>query len=646
LIRRLLVANRGEIAARIVRTASAMGIETVAVFAEGDAAAPYVTAADRAVRLPGRSAAETYLDVDALLAAASTAGADAVHPGYGFLSERGVFARAVLAAGFTWVGPPPDVIDAMGDKLAAKRIMAGAGVPVLPSWEPGDTGVAFPVLVKAAAGGGGKGMRIVWEAGDLDGAVAAARREAEAAFGDGTVFLERFVPIARHVEIQILADDHGGAIHCFERECSIQRRHQKVIEEAPSPAVDDDLRERMGSAALAAAKAVGYRNAGTVEFVLEPTGEFWFLEVNTRLHVEHPVTEAITGLDLVREQLRIAQGLPISVAQADLAIDGHAVEARLYAEAPAAGFLPATGTLVDWAPATEPAVRWDSGIGLGSEIGVEFDPLLAKVISHASTRAEAALRLARALERSRIRGFDTNRDFLVAALRHPDFLAGRTTTDFIERSGVALARRPEAAEVRLAATAASLASFAASRVAAPVLGSLPGAWRNSVMPPERRIYEHDGETTEASYSRRRDGTFRFGDGLVRLRAVDGGWVEFEEDGLVHRLHVAVDGHRVWVQGPDGDLELAETPRFPEGESGDQVAGGLAAPMPGKIVSVEVTSGEEVAAGQVLLILEAMKMEHRVLAPHAGVVGEVRAAAGDQVRGGDLLVVLQESPGAE
>ena len=466
MIRTLLVANRGEIARRIIKTATVMGIGTVAVYADPDAGAPFVAEADRAVALPGRTAAQTYLNIGALLDAAAATGADAVHPGYGFLSERADFARAVASAGLTWVGPPAEVIEAMGDKLAAKRLLAEVGVPVLESWEvtgdalPDLTGVPLPLIVKAAAGGGGKGMRVVGarpraaraaasdsttsysttsdNAGDwreLAEAVAAARREAGAAFGDGTVFLERYITGARHVEIQVLADSHGGLVHCFERECSIQRRHQKVIEECPSPAVDAGLRDRMGTAALAAAKAVGYVGAGTVEFVLEPGGDFWFLEVNTRLQVEHPVTEAVTGVDLVREQLLVAQGLPLSVTQDGLAIDGHAIEARLYAEDPAAGFLPATGTLVDWSPAAAPPCRWDSGVAAGSAVGVEFDPMLAKGIAHAPTRAEAALALALALARSRIRGVTTNRDFLVAALRLPDFLAGRTTTSFIEASG-------------------------------------------------------------------------------------------------------------------------------------------------------------------------------------------------------------------
>ena len=619
-----------------------MGITSVAVYADGDAGAPFVREADRAVALGGRTAADTYLDVAALLAAAEASGADAVHPGYGFLSERAAFARAVIGAGLVWVGPPPEVIEALGDKLAAKRLMAGVGVPVLPTVEHRELGrVEFPVLVKAAAGGGGRGMRIVEPGGDLQGAIASAKREAGAAFGDDTVFLEPYVPDSRHVEIQVLADDHGNAVHCFERDCSIQRRHQKVIEESPSPAIDPALRERMGAAALAAVKAVGYRNAGTVEFVVEPSGDFWFLEVNTRLQVEHPVTEAVTGVDLVREQLRVAEGLPLSVSQADLSISGHAVEARLYAEDSAAGFLPAAGTLAEWAPAEDPAVRWDSGVESGSTIGTDFDPMLAKVVAHAPTRREAVLRLALALERSRIRGVTTNRDFLVAALRHPEFLAGAATTSFIERSGVALLRRPSPEELRVAAVAAAMAEQAEARGAARVLRSLPSGWRNSVMPPEERVYHHRDEALAVTYRSRRDGAFEVGDSTVRLHSVAGGWVEFDRDGQRHKIHVLKAGHRVWAQGPDGDVALTAGPRFPEAEGEGDVPGGLSAPMPGKVLSVEVAAGDTVEAGQLLMIVEAMKMEHRITAPRSGVVGEIRARSGDQVFGGDLLVVIEE-----
>jgi len=666
----LLIANRGEIARRIIRTASAMGITTVAVYAEGDAGAPYVAEADRAVALPGRSAAQTYLNIDALLAAAAAAGAGAVHPGYGFLSERAAFARAVTAAGLTWVGPPPEAIEVMGDKLAAKRLMADVGVPVLPSWEvtgdalPGLGSAALPLIVKAAAGGGGKGMRVVASHDELAEAVAAARRESAAAFGDPTVFLERYVAQARHVEIQILADSSGGAVHCFERECSIQRRHQKIIEECPSPAVGAELRDRMGAAALAAAKAVGYSGAGTVEFILEPSGDFWFLEMNTRLQVEHPVTEAVTGIDLVREQLLVAQGLPLSVTQSGLALDGHAIEARLYAEDPAAGFLPATGTVLDWAPAAAPACRWDSGVERGSVVGVEFDPMLAKVIAHAPTRDEAALCLALALERSRIRGVTTNRDFLVAALRHPEFLAGHTTTDFIERTAIPVARQPGHAELRAAALGAALAAQTESRAGTPVLRTLPSGWRNSVMPPQQAVYQHGPDTVTVSYQRQRDDRFTVTvtgipdpqagpdpvagppDGetarTVGVAGVGDGWIDFAEDGRRHRLHVLARGDRVWVQGPDGDVELRTVPRFPQAGPGENVTGGLAAPMPGTVLAVRVAAGDTVAGGQLLMIVEAMKMEHRITAPHAGAVREVRAQPGDQVAAGDLLAVIDEA----
>ncbi|HET9075849.1 MAG TPA: biotin carboxylase N-terminal domain-containing protein [Acidimicrobiales bacterium] len=662
MIRTLLVANRGEIARRVFRTAALMGIRTVAVYSEGDRHMPHVAEADRAVALPGRDAAATYLDIEALLAAAVESGVDAVHPGYGFLSENAGFARAVIAAGLTWVGPPPEVIDAMGDKLAAKRLMEAAGVPVLPTWDPdgsaGDT-IDFPVLVKATAGGGGKGMRVVSARDELPEAVAAARRESRAAFGDDRVFLERLVTSARHVEIQVLADDHGHTIHCFERECSIQRRHQKIIEEAPSPALAPDLRERMGSAAVAAARAVGYRSAGTVEFVLEPDGHFWFLEVNTRLQVEHPVTEAVTGLDLVREQLRIADGEPISVSPPDLAMVGHAIEVRLYAEDPANGFLPATGTLVDFRPAPAPAVRWDSGVETGSQVGVEFDPMLAKVISHAPTRAEAAGRLALALERSCIRGVRTNRDFLVNVLRSPEFLAGDTTTDFIGRVGPALDRSPSAGDRSLAATAACLALRHLSRLSTPVLRSLPAGWRNSVMPAERVELRSGESDLVVEYRSGRDGEVEFaigdwsavvtGAAAVATRAAGAGNgnrldVFFEAEGQAHRFDVVVHGSRVYAQGPAGDLAFEVLPRFPA-PAGAVPEGGLVAPMPGRVLTVDVESGQAVETGRLLMVIEAMKMEHRVTAPYDGRVAEIRAGAGDQVSGGDLLVVLEAAEGS-
>lgn len=665
LIERLLVANRGEIARRVIRSARVMGIETVAVYAPSDIDAPHVHEADHAVSLRGRGAAQTYLDIDQLLAAARATGADAVHPGYGFLSERAAFAQAVLDAGLVWVGPPPQAIDAMGDKLAAKALMAAAGVPVLASVVgDGPVDIGWPVLVKAAAGGGGKGMHIVTDPAEYSDALASARREAEAAFGDGTVFVEQYLADARHVEIQVLADAHGKVVHCFERDCSIQRRHQKIIEEAPSPAVDDLLREAMGAAAVAAARTVGYQGAGTVEFVVDPDGAFFFLEVNTRLQVEHPVTEAVTGLDLVREQLRIAQGEPLGYDQSDLRIQGHAVEARLYAEDPDAGFLPATGTVRGWRPPTDPKVRVDSGIEVGTVVGVEWDPLLAKIIAHGPTRTEAARRLALALQRTVIRGVATNRDFLVATLRHPQFLAGEATTSFVERFTPELRRVVPPDEVRGAAIAATLVQQVEAQAAAPPpLRGLPPAFRNSVFPPQSTMWRIGDVDLSVEWKHQRDGSFAVtaagcasqvwlhrctrqpGSGPELLAGAAQppraeGTVELEIDG---RRLAAVWQHcggRWWVQASTRDVALLEVDRFPRPET-ETSAGALAAPMPGTVLAVHVAAGDTVDEGQLLIIMEAMKMEHRVRAPRTGTVVEVRVAVGDQVAAGDLLVLLTE-----
>ncbi len=641
-----------------------MGIATVAVYADGDADAPFVAEADVGVALDGRSSAETYLDADKVLAAAARTGADAIHPGYGFLSENADFARAVVEAGLTWVGPSADAIAAMGDKLAAKRLMRQAGVPTLEAVEIEDgvdlaaaaAEIGFPVLVKAAAGGGGRGMRVVFAAADLEAAVEGARREAEAAFGDGTVFLERWLTSSRHVEIQLLGDLHGNLVHCFERECSIQRRHQKIVEEAPSPAVGEELRARMGNAAVAAGRAIGYSSAGTVEFLVEqpadgsaPT-DFRFLEVNTRLQVEHPVTEEITGLDLVREQLRVAQGEPLGFDQDDLAIRGCAVEARLYAEDPASDFLPQTGRVRLWRPAETAGARFDSGIESGSDIGIEFDPMLAKVIAAAPTRREAALLLARALETTRIQGIRTNRDFLVATLRSPAYLAGDTTTDFIERVAPAPMRTPSAAEVATAGMCAAMTGQIDRRRAARVHPTIASGWRNTVMPYERIDFESAaGAALRIEYRIRRDGRFDCRAGVgdaepgrhtieVRRRTDDG--VDLVIDGRRLQATVTAAGDRWLVHGPEGDIELCECPRFPVAGL-DTVAGGLTAPMPGKVISTHVEAGDRVEAGQLLLVLEAMKMEHRVTAPEGGTVAELRVATGDQVGNGELLVVIDE-----
>ena len=645
----VLVANRGEIARRVFRTARAMGLGCVAVHTGADAAEPFVREADRAVRL-----SSGYLDGQAMVAAALAAGADAVHPGYGFLSENAAFARAVTEAGLAWVGPTPEVLEAMGDKLAARAAAEAAGLAVLPSSsdpsDPAPTG--FPLLVKAVAGGGGKGMRLVADPADLEAAVAAAEREARRSFGDGRVYLERYVARARHVEIQVLADAHGNCVQLGERECSIQRRHQKIIEESPSPAVDAALRDRMGRAAVELAASVGYRSAGTVELLLDAdTGEFWFLEVNARLQVEHPVTEEVTGIDLVREQLRVAACEPLGFAQVDVAPVGHAIEARLYAEDPAAGFLPAVGTLAAFKPADEPAVRWDSGVEAGSAVTVDFDPMLAKVIARAPSRAEAAARLALALDRLHLGGVTTNRHYLTEVLRSEAFRAGDTTTDFVERVKLAPHRVLDGAERESAAVAAAMWLTAAARAEAPVLGFMPAGWRLGRLIDERVDLEIDGTATTVSYRPTRDGSFAVsvteaGEGV----AVVHGWsrerIDVEWNGVRTGYRVTQAGDEVYLTAARGTVTARVVPRFEPPGRASAADGGLAAPMPGKVLEVSVEPGQRVEAGRVLMVLEAMKMEHRVTAPADGTVTAVLVAAGDQVATGTELLAFTPDDAAD
>ena len=637
-IRRLLVANRGEIAGRVFRTARAMGLQCVAVYAPADANSPFVADADEAVLLPNG-----YLDGDAIIAAAVATGADAIHPGYGFLSENAVFATAVTQAGLVWIGPSPEIIEAMGDKIAAKVLAEAAGVPTLASSQDvADAGaLGYPILVKAAAGGGGKGMRIAADPSQLSEAVAAARREAASGFGDDRVFLERYLERARHIEIQILGDAHGGLLHLGERECSIQRRHQKIIEESPSSAVDTTLRTKMGAAALALAGALGYQSTGTVEFLLEETtGEFFFLEVNTRLQVEHPVTEAVTGIDLVREQIRIAAGEPLGYGQADVSWTGHAIEARLYAEDVAAGFLPAIGTLAAFVPPAEPEVRWDTGVATGSTVGLDFDPMLAKVIAHAPTRSEAAGRLALALDRLHVGGITTNQAFLTATLRHPAFLAGDTTTDFIER--VRPGGTPaldDTALMRLAITAA-LWQQGHHRHHAPVLRGFPSGWRNARLPAQQATFARGEQSVAVTYRAQRDGSFRVGDTtLARVHQWSEERIDVEIDGRRSVSRITRSGSRLHIQTGNGTVEIDIVSRFPP-PTVAIAAGGLVAPMPGVASDVRVAVGDTVTAGQILVVLEAMKMEHHITAANNGTVVEVLVRAGEQVRNSQVLLIIE------
>ncbi|OXS31544.1 acetyl/propionyl/methylcrotonyl-CoA carboxylase subunit alpha [Streptomyces sp. XY006] len=615
MITSVLVANRGEIACRVFRTCHELGIRTVAVHSDADAHALHARVADASVRLPGEAPADTYLRGDLVVKAAVAAGADAVHPGYGFLSENADFARAVLDAGLTWIGPPPEAIEAMASKTRAKQLL---GIEPLTEVTEAD----LPVLVKAAAGGGGRGMRVVRRLADLDAELAAARAEAASAFGDGEVFVEPYVERGRHVEVQILADTHGTVWPLGTRDCSLQRRHQKVIEEAPAPALPGDLEAELHASAVRAARAVDYVGAGTVEFLVAD-GTAHFLEMNTRLQVEHPVTEAVFGVDLVAEQIRIAEGHPLDPDPPRAR--GHAVEARLYAEDPARDWSPQTGTLHRLA--FPGSVRLDTGYTDGDTIGVHYDAMLAKAVAHAPTRAEAVRKLASALERAAIHGPVTNRDLLVRSLRHPEFTAARMDTGFYDRH---LADLTEPAPDPHAPLAAALADARAR--------SRPGfgGWRNVPSQPQTKRYLMAGEEHEARYRHTRQGLEADG---VRVVHAEADLVILDVDGVQRRFEVARHGDRVYVN----TTALMALPRFPD-PTAQHAPGSLLAPMPGTVVRVAdgLTAGTPVKAGEPLLWLEAMKMQHKITAPVTGTLTSLPVAPGQQVEPGMLLAVVQEA----
>jgi len=656
-IRKLLVANRGEIARRVFRACRDMGIGTVAVFSEPDRDAPFVREADEAVALGGAAPGESYLRGEAIVDAALRTRADAVHPGYGFLAENAGFAALCRERGIVFVGPSPEAIAAMGSKLQARRIAAEAGVPLLPAAElergAGDPGpsaqaIGWPLLVKASAGGGGRGMRVVREPSALAEAIASARREAGSAFGDDTVYLERWLEAARHVEMQVFADAQGTVTPLFERECSIQRRHQKVIEESPSPALLQNARLRadMAEAAVALTRAIAYVGAGTVEFLLAKGGAFYFLEMNTRLQVEHPVTEAVTGLDLVRLQIQAAQGEPLPAAAREPRLDGHAIEARLYAEDPERGFLPCAGLLSRFAIEARPALRVDAGVETGTRVSAHYDPLLAKVIAHAGTRGEAAALLAAALAGARIHGLATNRDLLVQVLRHPAFLAGDTDTAFLERHAEALlAPRTDAEGEAVHAIAAALAGAAARRAAAGVLGFAPPGWRNNPFQPQRSLFEGRRGALAVDYAWRRDGVAVAVNGqerAVRVGRCTAAVVDLEVDGIRRSIDVHAAEGVVHVDDTHGSSTLREPDRFPPPAAAADT-GSLRSPLPGVVVRVDVETGQQVQAGAVVAVIEAMKMEHPVAAPHEGRVAEMRVRAGQAVEAGYVLAVIDPRP---
>jgi len=697
-IRTLLVANRGEVARRVFRTCRELGIRTVAVYSPPDAGAPFVAEADAAVPLEG---VRGYLDTAQILAAAEATGADAVHPGWGFLAENAPFAEACIKGGLIWVGPPPAAMEAMGSKIEARRLMEAAGVPVVagatlslgdgPAADAGPEthvplqyrgrgtarrggsaadaavgaaaqeaailaageGVGFPLLVKASAGGGGKGMRLATSAAELPAAVADAAREAAAAFGDPAVFLERYVSPGRHVEVQVLGDHHGTVVHLFERDCSVQRRHQKLVEEAPSPAVDDDLRARMGAAAVAAAEAVGYHGVGTVEFLLGPDGAFYFLEMNTRLQVEHPVTELVTALDLVRLQLAVAEGRPLPPEVHAAAITGHAVEVRLYAEDPLHDYQPQTGRVEALEFPALPGLRVDSGVEAGSVIGTDYDSMLAKVIATGPTRAEAVRLLVDGLRRARIHGVGTNRDLLLAILDHDEFGAGKADTGFLDRHppDELLSPTLDPAALRLHALAAALAAQAAARAAAPVLRAVGSGFRNNSGPlAVRRFTAGDAEMT-VGYRLGRAPQFTVdGEDLpVTLLEARPDAVELVVDGIRRRFDVrryqprgpggVPQGGSVHVDSALGSAVLRPVDRFPAKDA-HRPSGSLVAPMPGTVVKVLAAPGDTVAKGDPVVVIEAMKMEHTIGAAGDGTVAEILVEVGRQVDIDQVIAVIR------
>jgi acetyl-CoA/propionyl-CoA carboxylase biotin carboxyl carrier protein len=658
----VLVANRGEIAVRVIRTLRAMGIRSVAVHSDADAGALHTRLADVAVPIGPAPAAQSYLSIERVLEAAARTGAEAIHPGYGFLSENVEFARACEKAGVVFIGPPVAAIEAMGDKIRAKQTVMAAGVPVVPGrTEPGmddeavadaATAVGFPVLLKPSAGGGGKGMRVVRSVSELPDAIAGARREALSSFGDDTLLVERYVGNSRHIEVQVLGDAHGNVIHLGERECSLQRRHQKVIEEAPSPLLDTSMRASMGGAAVEAAKAVGYTGAGTVEFIVDADRprDFFFLEMNTRLQVEHPVTELITGLDLVEQQIRVAAGERLPLDQSDISLDGHAIEARLYAEDPARGFLPQAGTVLGLREPWGPGIRVDSSLAVGTVVGSDYDPMLAKVIAWAPDRETARARLVGALGHTAVLGVATNAAFLRALLTDPDVVAGKLDTGLIERRGESLtAVEPPSTHVY---AAAALALLIESEPASPVVDpwDVPDGWRlGEPAWAVRRLQAAGGEPVVVRLRGRSTAAeVRVGDGEpVTARALrDGDQLTATLDGLTASYFVVHEGGTVWLAADGHVTALREQERLASSAGAVAGDGVVTSPMPGTVTVVQAAVGDEVVAGTPLLVVEAMKMEHVLTAPVEGTVTELGVAAGQTVGLDERVAVVTPPAPAE
>jgi acetyl-CoA carboxylase biotin carboxylase subunit len=655
--KKILIANRGEIAVRVMRTCRSMGTSTVAVYSDADARALHVRFADEGVHIGSAPSKDSYLNIEKIIEAARLTGADAIHPGYGFLSENADFAEACAAAGISFIGPAPDVIRKMGLKTTARQMMSAAGVPVVPGYDGEDQApavlhetammIGLPVLIKASAGGGGKGMRVVRDENELEDSIEAARREAEKAFGDGTLLLEKYIEKARHVEVQILGDHHDNLIHLFERECSIQRRHQKIIEETPSPALSSELRERLCETAITAGRAIGYTSAGTVEFILAPSGEFYFIEVNTRLQVEHPITEMTTGLDLVKLQIEIAEGLCLSVAQEDVKQSGHAIEARLYAEDPANGFLPATGTLNDWhTPVSLRGLRIDSGVELNNEVGIHYDPMLAKVIVRAADRETALQKLIYGLAHLSVLGVATNREFLIRTLEHSEFQGGQYHTDFVAQHLDELIAEDRGQDPLVAAVVATYLQRKMQNEAT-ALPRAPRDYRNNPFrDPSIKLQVADA-THEVSWKQIAHNEFTVSteDWQANLRLVSSelpgerGKVRVEIDGILRTFRIAESNDRFFVQSGSLSRVVTRLSRYPRSAKASEHESAFA-PMPGQVLKVLVTVGQQVSAGAALVVLEAMKMEQTLRASTDGVVRAVLVKPGDVVAPGDTLVEIK------
>ena len=634
----LLVANRGEIASRIFKTAKKMGLKTIAIYTEADRHSPYVNDADSSVKIDS-----SYLDSEAIIAAAKLTGAQAIHPGYGFLSENHEFANRVQNEGIIWVGPDPESIQIMGDKIEAKKHAVKSKIPILESVNDAKSAkdIGYPLMIKAAAGGGGKGMRIVQDESELEESIKLARQEAMNAFGDDRIFIERYIERSRHIEVQIIADKHNTVLHLGERECSIQRRHQKIIEESPSSRINSKQRDKLTKASISLAKQINYVSAGTIEFLYDDDSEeVWFLEMNTRLQVEHPVTEMVTGMDIVELQLKIADDQSLDITQSDIDFNGHSIEVRIYAEDPLNDFLPSNGKIIADRNHDLDQARWDSGVCEGMIIGTDFDPMLAKVISHDKTRELAASKLAKELENTHFGGFTNNIDFLINILRNERFLKGDTTTDFIDRCQPPRSIELDSKEINFLLMSATLWIQNINHSNANVLRHIPSGWHNARLPFQRTTFEIDDEAFTVRYKQQRNGSFLDDNNQIAIiNDVTDEFIDIEFENVRRRVNITRYENLYLVQHDRGHKLIKLLPRFKNEQDLIQ-KGSLISPMPGKVTEMNVKVGDNITKGQKLLVMEAMKMNHSISSDRDGIVKEIYVNKGDQLETGTSLLLLK------